>query len=139
MPDPGKLFDPVRRKAVAARPEEAVRQALVRWLIDSRRVPPRLIAVEFTLPGTRVLRRRADVVVWRPGGSGLSPWLLAECKAPAIALGARAADQVRRYAERVRAEWVLLTNGKETRYFQVREDRYVEAAHLPEFELKIKS
>ena len=107
------------------------------WLVDACRVPARLIAVEYALshlaPGCR---KRADLVVWRPDGAapgGLSPWLLAECKAPGVPLTQRVADQARGYAARVHAEHVLLTNGAVTRIFARRGVEYVPIEHLSGF------
>jgi hypothetical protein len=89
MPESGScatVFDPVRKRHVAATPEEGVRQAVLRYLLDVLRVPANLIGVEFSLaslePGNL---RRADIVVWRPGAGQLTPWLLVECKAPRVA------------------------------------------------------
>jgi hypothetical protein len=116
-------------------PEERVRRGLVDWLIASAGVPARLIAVEYSLSALDPARRdRADVVVWRPSREGgLSPWLLAECKAPGVALGEATADQVRRYAGAIRAEHVLMTNGSETRCFRLDGERYLEREGLPRF------
>ena len=130
------VLDPVRRKKVAAKPEEQVRQALVRWLMADIKIPPRLISVEYSLSALdRSCRKRADIVAWKPGGKdgGLVPWLLVECKAPGIPLADNVADQVRRYAEKIRAAFVLITNGGTTRYFKLKEDRYEEIERLPKF------
>jgi hypothetical protein len=74
-------------------------------------------------------------VVWKPAGNtgGLRPWLLAECKAPGIKLDDRVADQVRRYAQNIRAEHVLLTNGTETRCFRLESGKYQNMESLPVF------
>ncbi len=121
---------------MASQPEERVRQALVRWLIEKLEVPPRLIAVEYSLSALDpTCRHRADVVVWEPAGKsgGLKPWLLAECKAPGIKLDERVADQVRRYAERIKAANVLVTNGEVTRYFKMDGREYREISALSPF------
>jgi hypothetical protein len=131
-----RLFDPVRRKSVAAKPEEKIRQALTRWLLENLKVPPRLASVEYSLSALDPSsRKRADIVVWQPGSrdGGLRPWLLAECKAPGISLDDRVADQVRRYAEKIHAEFVLITNGELTRYFRLGQGRYEEIERLPSF------
>jgi hypothetical protein len=138
-----RLFDPVRGKAVRALPEERVRLQLVEWLTGAVGVPPRLVAVEYALsqldPNSR---KRADVVVWRPAtdeSGGMSPWLLAECKAPGVALTQAVVDQVRGYAVRIRAEHVVLTNGTGTRCYRLTQgewegvDRYIEIENLPRF------
>jgi hypothetical protein len=135
-----RLFDPVRGREVADLPEERVRRGLVDWLVRVAGVPPRLVAVEYSLSALDPNRRdRADVVVWRPSevgtGGGLKPWLLAECKAPSVSLGDATGDQVRRYAGEIRADHVLLTNGEETRCFRLDEGeaRYIERRGLPPF------
>jgi hypothetical protein len=133
-----RLFDPQRGKAVRALPEERVRLQLVEWLTGTLGVPSRLIAVEYALSQLDPRsRKRADVVVWRPSSGtsgGLSPWLLAECKAPGVALTQAAVDQVRRYAEMIRAEHVVLTNGTGTRCYRLSDGRYIEIENLPRFE-----
>jgi hypothetical protein len=130
------LFDAVRRKNLKALPEERVRQSLLRWLVEEIGAPRRLIALEYPLSTLNpASRKRADAVVWRAAGAegGLRPWLLAECKAPGVRLTDAVADQVRGYAEKVRAEYVLVTNGKDTRCFRLRADAYAVIDGLPQF------
>jgi hypothetical protein len=129
------LFDAVRRRNLKALPEERVRQALLRWLVEQIGAPPRLIAVEYPLSALDAgSRKRADVVVWKTDAAGgLKPWLLAECKAPGVRLTEAVADQVRRYAEKIRAGHVLVTNGKESRCFRLEGGRYAEIEGLPGF------
>jgi hypothetical protein len=68
-----KLFDPIRKKAVADTPEERVRQGLLIQMLGPLGFPKGLIAVEQVLAHGR----RADIVVYRSDGS---PLLLVECK-----------------------------------------------------------
>lgn len=132
-----RLFDPVRGKYLQALPEERVRRQLVDWLIAMVGVPARLVAVEYALSALDPRsRKRADVVVWRPADAeegGLTPWLLAECKAPGVPFGEAVTDQVRRYAARIRAEYVLVTNGDDTRLFRLDDAAYVAVAGLPAY------
>jgi len=119
---------------VTAGPEEKVRQGLVRWLVDTIKVPANFIAVEFSLASLDPSsRKRADVVVWRPAGKagGLHPWLLAECKAPGLKLDEPVADQVRGYAQNIKADYVLLTNGTVTRCFRLESGKYSAIENLP--------
>jgi hypothetical protein len=133
------LFDAVRRKNLKALPEERVRQALIRWLTEEIGAPARLIAVEYPLSALDpASRKRADVVVWKTApashaAGGLHPWLLAECKAPGVRLTDAVADQIRRYAEKIRAEHVLVTNGKDTRCYRLRGSAYKALDGLPAF------
>jgi len=131
-----RLLDSARKKTVSSKPEEKVRQALTRWLLEEVRVPPRLVSTEYSLSALDPLcRKRADIVVWKPADKegGLLPWLLAECKAPGIPLNDSVADQVRRYADKIRAPFVLVTNGETTRYFMLDEKKYEEIKRLPKF------
>ena len=128
----GLLFDPIRKRHVAATPEENVRQAVIRYLIDTVRVPANLIGVEFSLsalePGNF---RRADVVAWRPGEGQLSPWLLVECKEPRSRIDDEVAWQAAGYLKRIPCRYVMLTNGKDTRLLERDGEGYRMAAGLP--------
>jgi hypothetical protein len=136
-----RLQDSARRRKASTKPEEKVRQALTRWLLEQVGVPPRLLSVEYSLSALDPkCRKRADIVVWKPGGKegGLCPWLLVECKAPGIALNDTVADQVRRYAEKIHAPFVLVTSGDQTRIFKVGKisagkGNYEEVERLPVF------
>jgi hypothetical protein len=131
----GTVFDPIRKRHVAATPEEAVRQAVLRHLMDAMRVPANLIGVEFSLaalePGNL---RRVDVVVWRPGEGQLSPWLLVECKEPRVKIDDEVAWQAAVYLKRVPCRYVMLTNGADTRYLEREGETYRLLPGLPFFQ-----
>lgn len=131
---PGTVYDPIRKRHVAATPEEGVRQAVIRYLIDTVRVPANLIGVEFSLsilePGNF---RRADVVAWRPGEGQLSPWLLIECKEPKARIDDEVAWQAAGYLKRIPCAYVMLTNGRDTRVLERAGEGYRMAAGLPFF------
>ena len=126
------VFDPVRKRYVAATPEEAVRQAVLRYLMDVLRVPANLIGVEFSLaslePGNL---RRADIVVWRPGIGQLAPWLLVECKEPRVRIDDAVAFQAGDYLKRIPCRFVMLSNGADTRYLEKDANGYRLIAGLP--------
>jgi hypothetical protein len=126
------VFDPVRKRHVAATPEEAVRQAVLRYLIDTLRVPVNLIGVEFSLaslePGNF---RRVDIVVWRPGEGQLSPWLLVECKEPRVRIDDAVAFQAGDYLKKIPCRYVMLSNGADTRYLERYGEGYRLAGGLP--------
>lgn len=128
------LFDPIRRREVPATPEEAVRQAVLRYLLDAVGVPPRLVGVEFSLsalmPGDF---RRVDIVVWKPGPGQLTPWLLVECKAPGVRLDDDVALQAGHYLARVPCEYLMVTNGPDTRYLEKAGEGYRLVGALPYF------
>jgi hypothetical protein len=129
---PDTLFDPVRKRHVAATPEEKVRQAVIRYLIDSVKVPPNLMGVEFSLsvlePGNL---RRVDIAVWQPGAGRLSPWLLVECKEPGSRIDDEVAWQAAGYLKHVPCRYVMLTNGRDTRVLERSGTGYRLAPGLP--------
>jgi hypothetical protein len=128
----GTVFDPVRRKFVPATPEEGVRQAVLRYLLDSLRVPANLIGVEFSLASIdKGNFRRVDIVVWRPGQSLLAPWLLVECKEPRVRIDDEVAFQAADYLRKIPCVYVMLSNGKDTRYLERYGEDYRLIASLP--------
>lgn len=128
------LFDPVRQRMVPATPEEAVRQAVLRYLMETLGVPLRLIGVEFSLASLeRGNFRRMDIVAWRPGPGQLVPWLLVECKAPTVAINDDTAHQAASYLAKAPCDYVMLTNGQDTRYLQKGETGYRLVSALPYF------
>lgn len=107
----GRLWDPLRKQEVAHTPEEEVRQRLIFHLLAERGFPAALMAVERAVQlGTR--QRRFDLVVFSRTGQ---PLLLAECKAPTVALNDSVALQIAHYNTVLQASWLLLTNGLELR------------------------
>lgn len=134
----GALFDPIRRKDVPDTPEERVRQAVLRWLLEAVGIPPRLIGVEFSLasiqPGDL---RRMDIVAYRPGDGQLIPWLLVECKAPDVPVDDAVAFQAAHYLARVPCAYVMLSNGSDTRYLEKVGEVYRLAPSLPRYPGKL--
>lgn len=101
------IFDVIRKKYVTLTPEEWVRQHLIHYLVREKGYPQSLIAVEkeINLYG---LKRRFDVVCYNRQSE---PYLIVECKAPAIALSQQVFDQVFRYNLVMAAPYVAITNG----------------------------
>ena len=130
------LFDPVRRREVLATPEELVRQAILKYLIESLHVPVNLIGVEFSLsaiePGNF---NRADIVVYEPGQNQLKPWLLVECKAPQVPIDEEVAFQAAGYLKKIPSKFVMLSNGKTNQYLQwdLQAKKYIGVLSLPFF------
>jgi hypothetical protein len=102
------IFDPVRKKEILLTPEEWVRQHIIRFLIDDRNFPSSLISVEAGLKVNR-LSRRYDLVVYN---REREPFVLIECKAPSVPINQKTFDQVVAYNLTVRAQYLLISNGK---------------------------
>ncbi|HEX9952613.1 MAG TPA: type I restriction enzyme HsdR N-terminal domain-containing protein [Rubricoccaceae bacterium] len=110
------VLDPVRRRYVALTPEEGVRQVLLADLV-ALGYPVGLLAVEKGLAfGGKTWR--ADAVAYDRAGRAL---LLAECKAPDVAVGQAAFDQLARYNAVLGARVLVVDNGR-VRYCCVRSD-----------------
>jgi hypothetical protein len=105
--DKTEIYDPVRRKYVVLTPEEWVRQNTIRYLIEEKRMPLSLMAIE---AGFRLIKlpKRPDIVIFSPDGA---PLLIVECKAPGIAVSQDTFDQIVRYNMILNALFLLVTNG----------------------------
>jgi len=101
------IFDVIRKKYVVLTPEEWVRQHVIHYLAEHKHYPLALIAVEreIQLYG---MRRRFDLVCYDREGQ---PYLLIECKAPAVGLNQKVFDQAFRYNLTLAAPYVAITNG----------------------------
>ena len=101
-----QVLDPVRRRWVALTPEENVRQRLVTDLLGLG-YPAGLLAIE---KGIVYQGRtwRADLVAYDRAHGAV---LLAECKAPSVALGPDTLDQLARYNAVLGARALVLDNG----------------------------
>ena len=130
-----KILDVLRRKYVAITPEEWVRQHLIRFLSERMGAVPQYVSQEYpvSLGG---MSQRADIVVCGRDGK---PCLLAECKAPDVALeeegvARNVLAQAVRYNSVVGARYVLLTNGRRHLCFEwdARAGRYAPLGNFPD-------
>ena len=132
----GMLYDPIRKKDVPDTPEERVRQATIRFLLDVVKVPEHLMAVEFGLcaidPATD---DRVDILVhnFREGALLEKPWLLVECKAPGEYTWEALQVQLNRYLKVLTPKYVMLALGDATAYFALdaATRRFTKIANLP--------
>lgn len=119
-----QVFCLVRKRWVAAQPEELVRQKLLSHLIHNLGYPASSLVLEqslkqmphLALEDIEVPERRADVIVFgkdiHPQYS-LYPLLLIECKA--IPLSNKVIDQVTGYNHFLKAFFVSVVNGNEVK------------------------
>ena len=101
------IFDEVRKKFLLLTPEEWVRQHVVQFLIQEKKVPKGLIQLEGGLTYNG-LQKRSDVLVFNSTGQKI---LLVECKAPSIKISQDTFDQIARYNFVHRVPWLLVSNG----------------------------
>jgi hypothetical protein len=101
------IYDPLRCKHVALTPEEWVRQHFVNYLITVGSYPKERIAneVAIRMNGTT---RRCDTVVY---DDYLQPLLIAEYKAPEIALTEEVFHQTSGYNSALKVPYLIVSNG----------------------------
>jgi len=123
----GYIFDALRRSWLLLTPEEWVRQNFVQYLIQVKKYPAELIALEkeILLNG---LKKRFDILVF---DAGHQPWMLVECKAESVPLSEAVLEQALRYHITVPAQFLVITNGRETRAWKKEEGRLLEINELP--------
>jgi len=103
------VFDSIRKKYVLLTPEEWVRQHIIQFVIQEKKYPASLVAVEIGLKYNQ-LQKRADVLVYNSTGV---PLLLIECKAPEVKITQEVFHQIALYNMTFKVAYLLVTNGLE--------------------------
>lgn len=104
-----QIFDSVRKKYVALTPEEWVRQNFLQYMIQEKKYPASLIAVEASLKYNQ-RKKRTDILVYNNSGK---PYLMVECKAPDVKVTEKVFDQIARYNLVFQVNYLVVTNGLE--------------------------
>lgn len=110
-----EVFDPIRKKWLVLTPEERVRQQLILFLLNMKKIPASHISVEraITVNG---LTKRYDLVVF---GQDKNPQMVIECKAPHVELTQEVIEQAGRYNKTLRAPILGVTNGSAHFFFTI--------------------
>lgn len=103
-----KVFDPIRKIYCTLTPEEEVRQKMLYYLVEQKKYPAGLIAVEYSIK-VNALSKRCDIVVFNKSGA---PKMIVECKAEYVPITQKVLDQAVRYYSGLNVNYLLLTNGK---------------------------
>ena len=127
-----QIFDPIRKKWLVKTPEELVRQTLILYLHNNKKVPYHLMSCEFPIYGSGT-KSRADLVVFKRDGS---PLLLAECKAPEEKIDQSVFEQILRYNRMLNVSYLIITNGKSTHFAakDLNTGTYIFADDIPNYE-----
>ncbi len=102
------IFDSLRKKWLVLTPEEWVRQNFVQYLIQIKKYPAALIALEKEIQ-VGELKKRFDILVF---DTDHQPWMMIECKAGDVKLDEAVLRQVLRYHISVPVQYIIITNGK---------------------------
>jgi hypothetical protein len=103
-----KVFDPIRKIYCALTPEEEVRQKMLYYLVEVKKYPAGLIAVEYSIK-VNALPKRCDIVVFNKDAK---PKMIVECKAEYVPITQKVLDQAIRYYSGLNVNYLVLTNGK---------------------------
>jgi hypothetical protein len=103
------IFDDVRKQWLLLTPEEWVRQNFLNYLINVKRCPASLIAVEREIH-LGELKKRCDIVVYKDA----KPWMIVECKEMSVKLSDPVLKQILNYNIALDVSFLIITNGKET-------------------------
>ena len=101
------IFDPLRKKWLLLSPEEWVRQNFVQYLVQVKKYPASLIAIEKVLQ-LGELKKRFDILVY---DNDHRPWMMIECKAPEVSLDLTVLYQLLRYNISIPVPYLVVTNG----------------------------
>ncbi len=125
------IFDNLRKKYFVLTPEEWVRQHYVQFLIKDKNYPVSLIALEKQLIINN-RKKRTDIVIFNKEGN---PDIIVECKAPHIKISQATFDQIARYNLKLKANYLVLTNGMEHYYCKMdfENETYVFLKDIPNY------
>ena len=125
------IFDKLRKKYVVLTPEEWVRQHFVHFLIDQKKYPETLIAIEKQLTINN-LKKRTDILIFNSDGK---PEVVIECKAPSIKISQKTFDQIARYNLQLKADFLIVTNGLTHFYCKMdfKNKTYIFLKNLPDY------
>lgn len=125
-----KLRCLVRQRAVAATPEEFVRQKLLAQMIGPLGYPRGQLAVEKNLFAAGMLRR-IDIVCFTPWTDTLRPLLLVECKAADLTLEAE--RQLFGYNAQIGAPFLCLAGSTQVRLLWQEQGEVRSVPFLPSY------
>ncbi|MBE7647586.1 type I restriction enzyme HsdR N-terminal domain-containing protein [Tenacibaculum finnmarkense] len=125
------IFDNLRKKHLVLTPEEWVRQHFVRFLMEEKKYPATLIAIEKQLIINN-LKKRTDIVIFSSDGT---PNIIVECKAPKIKIAQDTFDQIARYNLKLNANYLIVTNGLEHYFCQLDKENetYIFLRDIPDY------
>ena len=110
-----EIFDPIRQKWVQQTDEELVRQHVICFLINEKKIAKSHISVEKQIM-VNGLSKRYDIVVYDEAGK---PEMVIECKAPHVKITQEVMAQAGRYNSTLKAPVIGVTNGLECQFFGV--------------------
>jgi len=122
------IFDEIRKKWIVLTPEEWVRQNFIQYLLQIKKYPSSVIAVEKEIK-LGELKKRCDIVVYKEH----QPWMIIECKEQTIPLNDAVIGQVLRYNISLKVEILVVTNGENSYAVRIDNNNIIPLDTLPEW------
>lgn len=123
------IFDQLRKKWILLTPEEWVRQNFVQYLLQVKKIPAALIAIEKEIQ-LGELRKRFDILVY---SKDHQPWLMVECKSMDVKLDNTVLEQLLRYNVSMPVSYLVVTNGTDCFAWQRKEGTLLQMEEIPDF------
>ncbi|MES2429737.1 MAG: type I restriction enzyme HsdR N-terminal domain-containing protein [Bacteroidota bacterium] len=121
------IFDEVRKQWVILTPEEWVRQNFLQYLIQVKKYPASLIAVEKEIK-LGDIKKRFDIVVY---DKDTKPAMIVECKEMNVPLTESVLHQGLRYNQVLKVPFLIITNGSNTFAYSMENNELKELLELP--------
>lgn len=123
------IFDTLRKKWLQLTPEEWVRQNFVQYLLQKKKYPASLIALEKEIR-LGELKKRFDILIY---DLNHQPWMMVECKAAEIKLDESVLQQILRYNVTVPVPFIIITNGNLTYGWQRKDNNLDLITEIPDW------
>ena len=123
------IFDELRKQWLRLTPEEWVRQNFLQYLLQVKRYPSAMIAIEKEIR-LGELRKRFDILVY---DTNHHPWLIVECKSMDVQLSEEVLNQALRYNIAIPVPYLVITNGQYCAGYVKQNGKLQEVAALPDF------
>ncbi len=127
-------LDNIRQKMIIITPEETVRQKVIGFLINDLNVPSEMIQVEESMSEYGINSKlRADIVIRKIVDDMEYVLAVIECKAPDVAIDDKGVQQLQNYCRLIDAEYSMITNGNDFRFFYFDEEDFQEMDNFPNY------
>jgi hypothetical protein len=123
------IFDEVRKQWVVLTPEEWVRQNFLQYIIQIKKYPASLIAIEKEIK-LGELKKRTDIVVY---DKNTRAWMIIECKEMNVKLDEKVLEQIIRYHISLPVNFLIITNGSYCFGFEKKDNNFIEINTLPDY------
>ncbi|MEP7258213.1 MAG: type I restriction enzyme HsdR N-terminal domain-containing protein [Flavitalea sp.] len=123
------IFDEIRKTWLRLTPEEWVRQNFVQYLLQVKKYPSSLLALEKRIQ-VGEMSKRFDILIY---DAGHHPWMMIECKSMEVVLREDALRQALRYNMAIPVPYLVITNGIYCMAFHKNDNGLESIAELPEF------